>query len=108
AVVGRVVSAEEMCSLYARMSRPKAAGRRYYNLIRSAPLHGQCPLCGHRQVATLDHYLPKSEFPAFAVLPLNLIPACRDCNSAKLARVVLSANEQTLHPYYDDVDGEQW
>lgn len=32
----------------------------------------------------LDHYLPKSEFPYFAVNIFNLYPCCWRCNSADL------------------------
>jgi hypothetical protein len=34
----------------------------------------------------------------------NLIPSCGDCNKAKLRSQPTSGEEQTLHPYFDDVD----
>ena len=56
-----------------------------------------CPYCGDATVAltehvgvdgnnvvsktVLDHYLPKSEFPYFAVNIFNLFPCCERCNS---------------------------
>lgn len=59
-----------------------------------------CPYCGDGSVAitnhvdangknvvsktVLDHYLPKSEFPYFAVNIFNLYPCCWRCNSADL------------------------
>jgi hypothetical protein len=40
----------------------------------------------------------KSPLPALAVALLNLVPACSDCNKAKLASVPTSAEEVGLHP----------
>jgi hypothetical protein len=37
----------------------------------------------------------------FSVLPLNLIPACRDCNTGKLTAYATAFGEQSLHPYFD-------
>jgi hypothetical protein len=56
----------------------------------------------------LDHHLPKSRYPALAVAPLNLIPACMDCNKAKLERIPHSSAEETLHPYFDNVEDDEW
>ncbi|WP_148800450.1 HNH endonuclease [Campylobacter concisus] len=77
--------------------------RKYYNQIKASPKLGKCPYCGLGQVATLDHYLPKSEFPIFSILPNNLIGCCRDCNAIK-RNIVLN----TIHPYYDNFTKIQW
>lgn len=42
-----------------------------------------CPNCTIETVASLDHYIPKDEFPEFSVNPLNLFPCCSTCNSKK-------------------------
>lgn len=107
--VGGIVSKEEMFNIYeSKMARRAAPGRAIYDKILTAPEHGRCPLCGQRQVSTLDHYLPKSHFPALAVLPSNLVPACVDCNKAKLDTFPKCRGDETLHPYYDDVERESW
>ena len=63
---------------------------------------GLCPFCGGLGHAwTLDHYLPKANFPAFSVHPGNLVPCCRDCNSGKNASFGAHSHEQALHPYLD-------
>lgn len=69
---------------------------------------GRCPLCAHRIASTLDHHLPKAHHPALAVVPLNLVPACSDCNKCKLAYLATSSSEEPLHPYFDDIDGFTW
>jgi hypothetical protein len=43
-----------------------------------------------------------------AVAPLNLVPACADCNKAKIDAVPHTSAEETLHPYFDDVENDLW
>jgi hypothetical protein len=90
------------------MVAKKSPGRDVYDKLMSLAYYGKCPLCGQRDVSTLDHYLPKAHYPALAVAPLNLVPACKDCNKAKLASLPASAEEEMLHPYFDDIDGDRW
>jgi HNH endonuclease len=98
------VSAEEMKQVYdKRMVAQGSPGRAIYDAIMVGSPGGLCPLCGQRVVATLDHYLPKSRYAALAVNPANLIPACSDCNKAKLDAVA-----DTLHPYYDNIEHDMW
>lgn len=108
-LVGGVVTKEEMGAVYTqRMVKKDAPGREAYDeLFNSAP-QGKCPLCGQRMVSTLDHHLPKANYPALAVVPLNLVPACADCNKSKLARIPTNASEETLHPYFDDIQEDRW
>ena len=104
-----VVTKDEMSGLYKyRMAKKKAPARTVYDRLLSIPSHGICPLCGQRTASTLDHYLPKTQYPALAVVPINLVPACKDCNKAKGVSFPLSENGQTLHPYFDDLDGVRW
>lgn len=102
------VSSRELKAVYERMYNPDWTCRIIYDrLVGSAP-NGICPLCGHREADTLDHYLPKSYYPLFVVTPFNLIPCCGKCNKIKLDMVFDSQEELILHPYYDDVDEEVW
>ena len=88
--------------------RVGAPSRALYEAIRLAPPYGLCPMCGQRIVASVDHYLPQSLHPIFNLTPANLVPACSDCNKGKLAKFAQSAEEQTLHPYFDDLGNERW
>jgi 5-methylcytosine-specific restriction endonuclease McrA len=107
-IAGTVTSAE-MGTLYkGTFSRQDTPPRAIYDEIKAAPTNSICPLCGHRVVTTLDHYLAKSRHPALAVTPVNLVPACSDCNKLKLNRQPAQASDQTLHPYFDNVDDEVW
>lgn len=108
-LVGGVVTRVEMEAVYTqRMAKKGAPGRDIYDALFTSAPQGKCPLCGHRTVSTLDHHLPKARYPALAVAPLNLVPACGDCNKSKLASVPANASEQTLHPYFDDIDDDRW
>jgi hypothetical protein len=108
-LVGGLVTQAEMEAVYTqRMAKKDGPGRAVYDALFTSAPQGKCPLCGHRTVSTLDHHLPKAHYPALAVAPLNLVPACSDCNKLKLARVPANANEEGLHPYFDYIDGDRW
>ena len=99
----------ELRALYTRtMVRKNGPGRASYDLLRLGASRGICPLCGQRAVRTLDHYLPKESYPDLAMLPLNLVPACSDCNFAKGGFFPVTADEQLLHPYFDRLPNGVW
>jgi hypothetical protein len=107
--IGGLVSVKEMSTLYkGTLSRKGSRARRIYDEIKLLPADGLCPLCAQRTVGTLDHYLAKTKHPALTVTPLNLVPSCMDCNKAKGNKQPNSDIEQTLHPYFDDVDTDIW
>jgi hypothetical protein len=104
-----IVTKQEMIEIYTnRMAKKDAPGRPLYDKLLSSCAHGRCPLCGQRVVSTLDHHLPKSQYPALSVVPINLIPACADCNKAKIDSVPKTASQETIHPYFDDVESDLW
>ncbi|WP_434136931.1 hypothetical protein JQR88_24325 (plasmid) [Pseudomonas luteola] len=65
-----------------------------------------CPVCGELgRPRTLDHCLPKTTYPEFAIHLLNLVPACDWCQGEKLADYKNAAGARSfLHPYYDEVN----
>lgn len=102
-------TAKQMGWLYThKMADPKAPGRAIYDEIRMASPNGRCPLCGRGVVYTLDHHLPKAHYPDLALTPINLVPACQDCNKNKTSASPAMAAEETLHPYFDNVEGDIW
>ncbi len=107
--VGDWVTGTEMETLYTgTLARLESTARPYYDAIRASAPNEICPYCGQRTVDTLDHYLPKSVFPALAVTPINLVPACSACNKTKLDFQPPDAKDLILHPYYDDVPKDIW
>ncbi len=104
-----LLSGDLMGTIYkSHFARAGSPSRSLYEAIRFAPPYGLCPMCGQRIVASVDHYLPQSLHPIFNLTPANLVPACSDCNKGKLAKFAHSAEEQTLHPYFDDLGNERW
>lgn len=107
-VVG-AVSKVELVKVYTGRLVPKNCEARYvYDEIILAAPQGRCPLCGVGQVTTLDHHLPKADYPLLAVTPANLVPACTWCQVEKREGYPATAEEQTLHPYFDDFEGNRW
>jgi 5-methylcytosine-specific restriction endonuclease McrA len=73
--------------------------------IRSLDFEGGCPVCGSLSRGDVDHYLPKSIFPEFSIFSLNLVPACKHCNSTEKGDVYRGEKKPTrfIHPYFDDL-----
>lgn len=106
--VSGTILKDDMVTLYDNNMVKNKEGRKIYDKLMLLPPLNRCPFCGIGTVTTLDHYLPKTEFPIFSVLPYNLVASCKDCNTGKLASYATTQNTQTLHPYYDDFTTEQW
>jgi hypothetical protein len=105
------VTKKELKDVYSShmVERAKPARAIYDSLLSQAPL-GRCPFCGFGHASTLDHYLPKAKYPQFSILPFNLVPSCKDCNTSKGTAIASIAEEQSLHPYFDHQDfiNDQW
>ncbi|PFB62839.1 HNH endonuclease [Bacillus cereus] len=73
------------------------------------PLRAKCIYCGINSPGTFDHYLPKEDYPEFAVLSMNLIPCCEKCNSKKGKRWRNNDDiRMFLNLYYDLIPDEQF
>lgn len=107
-MVDGLVSADEMKQLYDdKFVNHKSVRSKYYDKIMILT-NGVCPVCELGQVGNLDHYMPKSLYPTYALTPYNLIPICRDCNFKKKNDTFSSYEKAPIHPYYDETDDEIW
>lgn len=109
-VIAADVRKSELVKLYSYNMVDRSPGRELYDAILVAA-NEKCPFCGGiGRPKTLDHYLPKANYPQYAVLPQNLIPCCRDCNTGKSNALAVVEDEQSIHPYFDDDKFflEQW
>ncbi|EKL3069904.1 hypothetical protein PQ425_002661 [Shigella dysenteriae] len=70
--------------------------------IRAANSNSLCPMCGSMHSGTLDHVLPKENYPEFSLFTKNLVPACK-CNTFKSTTIANSAGHRMLHPYFDNI-----
>lgn len=68
----------------------------------------KCVYCGikRQKAEDLDHYLPRSIFPAYSILSYNLIFVCKDCNQnfKKSLFVEKDGTRCILNPYFDDIE----
>ena len=77
--------------------------------LRSDILDGiaaaKCPFCGINETSTLDHYLPKEQYPELSIFSANLVPCCPQCNTRKNDLVVEENTNVRLfiHPHFDQV-----
>jgi hypothetical protein len=60
-----------------------------------------CAYCLYHTVSTVDHYIPKDEYPVFCVMPCNLLPCCAKCNSIKNDFWRAASGRLFLHFYHD-------
>lgn len=101
ASVGSVTRGEFKGLYTNQLARGGSHARSFYDQIKGAVPNNICPYCGFGVIETLDHFLPKGHYSSLSVLPLNLIPACRDCNIGKNASVV-TPTSMHCHPYFEE------
>lgn len=90
----------KMVSLYDdKFSKKGTNVRKYYDEIKLLSPHNRCPYCLKREVRSLDHFLPKSEYPSLSITDSNLIPSCSDCNKDKL-----NSTDVYINYYFEDID----
>ncbi|HEX8607369.1 MAG TPA: hypothetical protein VF679_01870 [Pedobacter sp.] len=107
-ILGKI-TINEMKDVYTSyFARRGSRGRDLYDKILAMPKHSKCPYCSHRQVSTVDHYLSKAYFPLLSVVPANLVPCCKDCNFSIGSSYPKKAEDELLHPYFDNVESELW
>lgn len=68
----------------------------------------RCPHCGVNTPSTLDHFLPKTVLPEFAIHPLNLIPCCPNCNGHKSEAWHRNGERACFNVYLDKEPDEQF
>ncbi len=99
----------ELLRLYnERLSKKRTQPRKYYDeLLRRSP-NKKCLLCHIGEASTLDHFLPKEDFPSLSISYNNLIPACDYCNRMKSKYFSLSKENQLIHPLFDQFYNYNW
>ncbi|MDA0782491.1 MAG: hypothetical protein O2970_10455 [Proteobacteria bacterium] len=103
------ITAEDLKKLYTQqMVGSNGPGRSTYDKILVSAKQKRCCFCSYEEPTELDHFLPKSVFAEFSILPLNLIPSCHRCNKLKLEDVPTSLETTYIHPYYEEYRGIAW
>ncbi|MEP5267108.1 MAG: HNH endonuclease [Lentilitoribacter sp.] len=70
--------------------------------------HGlySCPFCGNpKKPDTLDHFIPKDQWPEYSIFSNNLVPQCRNCAPIKGEEYycVEDGSAKFIHPIYSDI-----
>jgi 5-methylcytosine-specific restriction endonuclease McrA len=97
---------EQEALKYCYTSRSKKFDVIYKKIKKIVPADraNRCPYCDISEATTVDHYLPKDEFPQYSFFPPNLIPCCWECNHNKGEN--WSTKKRTrlfIHLYYDTI-----
>lgn len=98
-IVGQL--AEDLKTLYGYQKAVIKKLRKGINEKQIKAIRGTCQNCTINSVNSLDHYLPESKYPEFAVNPLNLFPSCRECNGYKSANWKENGKRIFLNLYLD-------
>ncbi len=67
-----------------------------------------CQNCTIGEVGSLDHFIPKTEFPEYVVNPKNLFPCCNKCNNFKSTAWRKDNKRIFLNLYLDELPKEQY
>lgn len=101
----------EIINLYEKLKKNKEPSK-YHDKIKV--LSKRCVYCNQSLTYTLDHFLPKSQYPLLSIEPTNLIPCCYECNvtlNALSLRRDSYKHPLLVHPYFNtnnSVYNEQW
>jgi hypothetical protein len=94
-------------ALKGHYSQPPVGGLGFLKEYRRKLSPTFCPMCGGFGNGTLDHYLPKNDYPEYSFFSRNLVPAC-NCNSLRGETVKGAAPPaRVIHPYFDDFLGDR-
>lgn len=103
------LSASQIAALCHAYNSPTKAINDLRALILGAGQSPRCPYCSIGEAETLDHYTPKSLWPAFTIFPSNLVPCCDSCNRRKSVKLLEVGTKlrMFLHPYFDEIPHER-
>ncbi|MFA8436933.1 MAG: HNH endonuclease [Marinifilaceae bacterium] len=99
---------DDLLSLYDYDSFTIREFRKNLKKQQSRGVKSICQNCTIDSVGTLDHIVPKEEFPEFAVNPQNLFPCCSKCNSHKSDNWKDTDKGLFLNLYLDQLPKEQY
>ncbi|RFZ90275.1 hypothetical protein D0C36_20985 [Mucilaginibacter conchicola] len=103
-----ILHKRDLISLYNYNSSAISRLRNEIERLQPQQLRTTCQYCTLTSNESMDHYVPKDEFPEYAVNPLNLFPSCSKCNQHK--SFVWRNNEKrtTLNLYTDQLPDDQY
>ena len=79
-----------------------------FPVVKNSNNQAICPICEcvFSTNVTLEHIMPKGGEgePRLAILPINLVKCCRECNTSKHSKRSLIEEESEINPYFEEFD----
>jgi len=100
--------AESLLKLYEYKTKVIRDFRKALAESQERPVRYTCQSCGLEAIESLDHILPKTDFPEFVVNPYNLLPACSKCNGHKSFAWIENGRRLFLNLYTDQLPPSQY
>lgn len=79
-----------------------------FPVVKNSNNQAICPICEcvFSTNVTLEHIMPKGGEgePRLAILPINLVKCCRECNTSKHSKRSLIKEESEINPYFEQFD----
>jgi hypothetical protein len=98
-------NAEDLLHCYNVRTEPLARLKAQIKAMQTDLQRAECQYCGIGPPKTYDHYLPKEDYPEFAVYSHNLILCCADCNHRRSTHWRNALGERVhVHLYFDFID----
>ena len=84
-----------------------------FPVVKNSNNQAICPICEgvFSTKVTLEHIIPKSEEekngqklgePRLAILPINLVKCCGECNTSNHSKKSLKEEESEINPYFEE------
>ena len=105
---------------YGTYVRPSSKGLfQKFAVVKNTYNQAICPICEgvFSTKVTLEHIMPKSEKeendqklgePRLAILPINLVKCCGECNTSKHSKRSVTKEESEINPYFEEFDIENY
>lgn len=100
--------AQDLLSLYGYDTKAVRNFRLELGALQQRSVRYTCQNCGFETVESMDHVVPKEEFPEFSINPLNLLPSCSKCNAHKSSVWRRNGSRLFLNLYSDPLPAEQY
>ena len=90
-----------------------------FPVVKNSNNQAICPICEgvFSTKVTLEHIIPKSGKekngqklgePRLAILPINLVKCCGECNTSKHSKRSVTKEESEINPYFEEFDIENY
>ena len=83
-----------------------------FPVVKNSNNQAICPICEcvFSTNVTLEHIIPKGGEgePRLAILPINLVKCCRECNTSKHSKRSRIKEKSEIHPYFEEFNIEDY